>query len=146
MSNESKKYNGWANYETWCVHLWQTSDEATYRYWKEETEREHREARTCTQVRNGIWTVEQAKRIRLAEQLKAAFETFHPFRGEFLAKPNEPDVYCDLLDAALSEVDWHEIAEAFVEEFEPDDEPDPSESDDEDDQADEDDEEAYAVE
>ena len=51
-------------------------------------------------------------------------ETFYPFRGEHLAKANEPDVYCDLLDAALSRGRWGEIAEAFLEDLEPDDEPD----------------------
>jgi hypothetical protein len=31
---EGEGYNGWSNYETWCVHLWATSDnEKTYRYW-----------------------------------------------------------------------------------------------------------------
>jgi hypothetical protein len=37
----------------------------------------------------------------------------------------EADVYCDLLDAALSEVRWSEIAEAFLEGLEPEGEPDP---------------------
>jgi len=24
-------YNGWTNWETWCVNLWVTNEEATYR-------------------------------------------------------------------------------------------------------------------
>lgn len=28
---EAKTYNGWTNYETWCVQLWLTGDEARYR-------------------------------------------------------------------------------------------------------------------
>lgn len=65
--------------------------------------------------------------------MKESFETFHPFRGDHLAKPNEPDVFCDLLDSALSEVDWHEVAGAFLEELEPE-EPEPSDDDQEEDE------------
>ena len=117
MSSDTKTYNGWTNYETWCVHLWLSNDEGTYRYWREEAERHRDEAPSHPNVTQGIWTVEEAARYTLAETMKESFETFHPFRGEHLAKPNEPDVFCDLLDAALSEVRWCDVAEAFLEDL-----------------------------
>lgn len=125
MSSDTKGYNGWANYETWCVHLWLSNDEGSYRHWREEAERRRNEALSHANVRQGIWTAEQAARFTLAEAMKESFETFHPFRGDHLAKPMEPDVFCDLLDAALSEVRWSEIAEAFLEGIEPEEGPAP---------------------
>lgn len=124
MSNDTTTYNGWTNYETWCVHLWLTNDEGSYRYWREEAMRCFFEAPEYANVSNGLWTVGQTARYTLRDALKESFQTFHPFRGEHLAKPREPDVFCDLLDAALSEVNWCEIAEAFLEDLVPDDEPD----------------------
>lgn len=125
----AKRYNGWANYETWCVHLWLSNEEGSYRYWREEAERQRSEAPNCPNVTEGIWCVQVAARFNLGEQMKESFETFHPFRGEHLAKPREPDVFCDLLDAALSEVRWSEVAEAFLEGLEPE-EPEQTEDDD----------------
>lgn len=125
----AKRYNGWANYETWCVHLWLSNEEGSYRYWREEAERQWKEAPKSENVKSGIWSVEDAAKFNLADQMKESFETFHPFRGEHLAKPNEPDVFCDLLDSALSEVRWSEVAEAFLEGLEPE-EPEQTEDDD----------------
>src|SRR4051794_10856032 len=67
---EPKEYNGWANYETWCVHLWLTNEEGSYRYWREEARRHRLEAPSCANVMEGIWSVEQAVRFNLADQLQ----------------------------------------------------------------------------
>lgn len=136
MGNEAKRYNGWANYETWCVHLWLTNEEGSYRYWREEAERQSKEARRCEEVKAGTWTVPEARRFRLADQLKSELEEASP--------TEEASLFSDLLSGALAEVDWHEIAEAFLEEVDPDDEPDDETEDG--DQADDDDEAAYTAE
>jgi len=125
MSKEAG-YNGWTNYETWCVHLWLSNEEGSYRYWREEARRYRDEAPNQKDVQRGILTVEEASRYMLGEAIKESFETFHPFRGEHLAKPLPCDVYTDLLDAALSAVRWSEVAEAFLEGIEPE---EPEESD-----------------
>jgi hypothetical protein len=131
MSNDTKGYNGWTNYETWCVHLWLTNEEPSYRYWREEAARHRKEARTCSNVREGIWTIELAEGAGLASQLKSEIGDASPIE--------EASLFSVLLGAALSEVDWHEIADAFLEELEPD----PKEEDH--DQADDEEEtEAYA--
>jgi len=117
--SKDEGYNGWTNYETWCVHLWLSNEEGSYRYWREEAERHRKEAPHAFRVHWGIVTVEREACFSLAGAMKESFETFHPFRGEHLKAAREPDVFCDLLDAALSEVNWDEIAEAFLEELEP---------------------------
>ena len=113
MGDGAKGYNGWANYETWCVHLWLTNEEGSYRYWREEAGR-HRK-------KSG----EDASGT-LAEQLKSELEEASPIE--------EASLFSDLLNAALGEVDWFEVADAFLEDVEPDDE------NEEEDQAEEDDE------
>jgi hypothetical protein len=32
MADET--YNGWTNYETFCVHLWLSNEEPSWRHWQ----------------------------------------------------------------------------------------------------------------
>ena len=102
----SKTYDGYSNYETWNVALWLGNDERTSRYWRGAAEEARREAATCGPVREGIWSEEEAPKYRLSERLKDEVEEGTP--------ELEPSLYWDLLSAALSEVDWHEVAETFL--------------------------------
>ena len=86
-----KGYNGWSNYETWAVNLWLNNDEGTYHDLRDMA----RHARS-----------EQD----LAGQLKAYVEDLMPDLGSTLAS--------DLLSAALSEVDWYELACSYLEDEE----------------------------
>jgi hypothetical protein len=99
-------YQGWSNYETWAVSLWLDNEQTSYTYWREEAARHREEACDCQQVRDGIWTVPEAEKFNLADQLMEQISDAAP--------TDEPSMYSDLLNAALGEVDWHEIAEHFL--------------------------------
>lgn len=106
-----KRYNGWTNYETWCVHLWLSNEEGSYRYWRKEARKQRSKAPSCANVTEGIWNVEDAAMFNLADQMKSELEVALPIEAA--------SMFSDLLTAALSEVDWHEVAEAFLEHLEP---------------------------
>ena len=78
-----RRYNGWANYETWATALWIDNEPGSYD--------ERRDL---------------ARRARsehdLADALKSWMTEAAPDLGATL--------WADLLGAALSEVDWDEIA------------------------------------
>ena len=102
-------HNGYTNYETWAVHLWLTNDEATYNFCCSLAADALQDAETCPHVREGIWQPEEAPTYLLSDRLKEYVQEGSPLA-------NAPSMYSDLLNAALSEVNWHEIAEAFLEE------------------------------
>ena len=94
----SEKYNGWTNYETWNVKLWMDNEEGSYRYWQG--------------MAQDVWEdVDHDKDdfcSKMAQHLKENHEE---------NMPDVTGVYADLLGAALSEVDWYEIAETFLEDL-----------------------------
>lgn len=102
-------YEGWANYETWCVSLWLNSEQGSYNYCKELAKSARKLAPQDPFVTDKIWTVEQATRYRLADTLEDMIDDGRP-------DLEEAGMYSDLLDAALNKVNWHEIAEGFLEE------------------------------
>jgi len=103
---DEKTYNDWENYETWAVALWINQEQSSYHYWRAEARRNYKDAPACQQVQDGIWNAEQAAKFNLADQLKEEFNDAAPL--------TEPNVYSDLLGAALSEVNWSEIAEHML--------------------------------
>ena len=105
--NESG-YNGWKNYETWCVHLWLSNDEGTYNFCRARARQARRDARDCRQVRERIWERPEAAKFLLADALKEHVEEQSPLA-------DQPSMFSDLLTAAFGEVDWHEVADAFLE-------------------------------
>jgi hypothetical protein len=89
-------YEGWKNYETWLVKLWLDNEPYTY-YEMQELARLHEgEAYALSQA------IEETVQGQMAEQM--------PHAG----------LVNDLAMSALSEVDWMEIAESYLEELEQD--------------------------
>jgi hypothetical protein len=103
MTND-KKYNGWSNYETWNVALWIDNDWGMYTHRQEMAQDAWDAAETSP---NGIQLRLDTAQARLAVALKDWVEEMNPIASE-------NSLFTDLLNAALGEVDWHEIAENFL--------------------------------
>ena|SRR3990172_6722400 len=96
----SKSYNGWTNYETWATALWIDNEESTYH------ERQAL-AQSFKQDEDDPDSVADVAgyAVRLCDWVQ---NELMPDLGASLA--------ADLLGAALSEINWHEIAESWLEE------------------------------
>lgn len=95
MSDET--YNGWTNYETWCVNLWLTNDSDGYEWL---SERADEALEDCDGDEDEALSV-------LAEALEQQYEEFMPESVE--------GVFSDLLRHALGRVEWREIARYAIE-------------------------------
>lgn len=93
-----KSYNGWTNYETWNVALWLDNDEGSSSYWND---------CAASLIDDNEGDADQVKR-ELARALEQEIEDNAPDLGS--------STYADLLGAALSEVNWYEIAAHYVDE------------------------------
>lgn len=101
MTAENKTYNGWSNYETWNVALWIGNEEGSDSYWREVTQEVYDEAEA-----DKNFTREERAALTLADRLKDEIEEAAPKLSG--------SMFGDLLSAALSEVDWHEIASDWL--------------------------------
>ena len=89
-------YNGWSNYQTWCVHLWMTNVEAVFNF------HTHR-AQELLKDNDGD---QSAAIAAFADELKAGIEKYSP-------TADEANVYSDLMQYAMDTADYDEIAETF---------------------------------
>lgn len=93
-----KTYNGWTNYETWLVKLWQDNDQGEQDFWRDQAEE-------CVKVdgrEHGVTS--------LADIMK---EHYSDASGELAGVTG---FWADLLGAALCSVNWREIASSWIEE------------------------------
>lgn len=113
MNATDKTYNGWTNYETWNVALWKDNDEGSYSYWQEVAQEIYDDAEA-----GQVLTRDEEAAQALAERLKDEYEdAMH----EMLKTANQQSsMWADLLGAALSEVNWDEIASGMIEEVDKD--------------------------
>ena len=85
------------------------NDQGSQEYWQEV-------AQDCfdTATTGDCFTREEQAALDLADRLKQELDTDMHDRGV----PELSGFYADLLNAALSEVNWHEIAKSFIEDLE----------------------------
>ena len=98
----------WTNYVTSCVAAFlngdrQFADECLHLA-KQCCER----AAHCESVTSGVQTESQARTLLLADQLQRLVCEYNPLAEE------EVSPFSELLDAALSNVDWHDLADSFL--------------------------------
>jgi hypothetical protein len=120
---ETKTYNGWTNYETWNVALWLGNEEHSSRYWDSVAQECYDEAEA-----ERSFTKEERATLTLADKL----------RDEIRDGEDVPDLgasmYSDLLNAALSEVSWMEIARHYMDEVDKTEDPEDDDEEGDDDE------------
>ena len=110
-------HNGWKNYETWAVSMYLDGnyDGAGTYYAARETVRQILE--DTEHPTSEYWTVEQSKRFAVADALKELVEEYtipHTIDDDH-PDPQLHPLVSDLFGTALSSVDWHELADAWIE-------------------------------
>jgi len=106
--NRDHRYNGWENYETWNVALWLGNDEGSESYWNEAAQEAYDQSsaeKSFTREENAaLWL-----RHKLKEEITSSADDMLEAAGQ------SASMLSDLLGAALSEVNWHAIAEHYIE-------------------------------
>lgn len=99
----AERYNGWTNHETCCVNLWLGNDDSIYwhRYWTAAA----RSAWDAAEPEPALNRSESARYV-LSKQLEEEIGEGSPI--------TEASLYNDLLQSALQNVDWPEVANACL--------------------------------
>lgn len=109
-------YNGWTNYETWVVGLWIDNDESTQTYWQEAAQQAYDDTKDTLSANARLTGVEPfTRKERAAFELRDLLKEQHEE-----ALPELEGFAADLLNAALGEVNWHEIALSLLDSVEED--------------------------
>ncbi|HZZ26704.1 MAG TPA: hypothetical protein VFE46_01750 [Pirellulales bacterium] len=111
MNEQDTKYQGWTNYETWCVALHLDNTRESYQRSRNDAQAAFERAPSTKRVTECGWTVREAAQSELATLLCDAVES---------EQPTLNGMFHDLLNGALSQVNWSEIAASILSEIESD--------------------------
>jgi len=104
----SEKYNGWQNYETWLCKLWMDNDQGVDEFMGELAQEKWDDAEP-----NSYSTRSQAAR----HEMRLSLEEWIPVN--MVPEYDEMTGFAaDLVQAALSTVDYREIADSILSEVE----------------------------
>ena len=95
------KYNGWTNYETWNFNLWFDCAFA------DDAERIYEDAESCD-----IFTKSERATLDLADYIESFCDDI---RAEYAN--DHASFFTDVLGAAINRVNWHEIAEHYIDDI-----------------------------
>jgi hypothetical protein len=98
---DTEGYNGWKNYPTWAVNLWLSNDEGLY----------HQALDIARDVKAG--QIDGQSDPNFGRGVLAA--SYKAWVRDDLAPDLGASFAADLLGYALDEVDWLEIADAWLE-------------------------------
>lgn len=114
-------YNGYTNYETWCVNLWIDNSEGSHTWWRDAACEAYRSAEANSSFSRLEVAVDVlADRLRdfhntaagdVADRVWLRSGMQHDLAGGCI----DGAVFGDLLRSALSEVNWDEIATNLLE-------------------------------
>ena len=107
MNLREEPYHGKKNYETWSVNWWLTNDQEMCRRCRQLAVEASHVVLDSSLVFDGNWTTAEATRNLLAGALRELVGELNPFA-------DQTSLFTDLMDSALGEVDWHEIAIEFL--------------------------------
>ena len=97
-------YNGWTNYATWNVALWLGNEDDSF------ITEQTREFYANAKEPEDYNTREQETAYRLAEWMKSYIEELNPLA-------DDASMFSDLLQSALDDVNWNEIAEHYIDDL-----------------------------
>lgn len=99
------EYNGWTNYETWCVHVWISNDQSSQAYSNElAVDAIVQEYRYGDEDLSG-----DKKRDRAVYALSQALQDWVEE-----GSPEVEGMYSDLLRSAIQSVNFYELAGSYV--------------------------------
>jgi len=103
---EETGYQGYTNYPTFLVAVQIGNEQRDYEYWRDvvgELKQQVEEEGPSSEY----WSPEESVKFDLAKMVETSFEEAHPLA-------DQASVWSDLLSAALSEVNWDEVAESIL--------------------------------